>query len=231
MLIPLGLLAIERRPLPAVTEQESVGTRIRAGVAFVFADQVLVASMALDLLAVLFGGAIALLPVFATDILRVGATGFGLLNAAPAVGSLAMMLVVLRVPPQRRAGRAFLGSVAGFGMATIVFALSDNIVLSLLALAAAGACDAVSVVVRVAIVRLSAPENMRGRVAAVSSLFIGASNEIGAFESGVAATIFGTRRAVWLGGLLTLAVVAATAWRAPLLARLDLAAEARKTPS
>ena len=143
-----------------------------------------------------------------------------------AVGSLATMLFVLKYPPRRRSGLILHAAVAGFGIAIIIFAFSDNFALSLLALAVSGACDAVSVVLRNSIQRLAAPDAMRGRIAAVNSLFIGASNELGAFESGVAASIFGLRRSVWLGGIATLAVVALTAWRAPRLRQLDLEAEA-----
>ena len=185
-------------------------------------NQVLIGSMALDLFAVLFGGAVALLPIFATDILNVGPTGFGLLSAAPAVGSLLTMLVAMRCPPKRYAGRVFHFAVAGFGCSMILFGLSENFLLSLILLMVSGACDGVSVVIRRAITRLMAPDAMRGRVAAVSTVFIGSSNEIGAFESGVAANILGTARSVWIGGVLTLVVVAITALKAPKLLHLDL---------
>jgi MFS family permease len=178
--------------------------------------------MALDLFAVLFGGAIALLPIFATDILNVGATGFGFLNAAPAIGSVTIMLIAMRYPPKRYAGRVFYTAVAGFGCAMIAFGLSENFLLSFALLVIAGMCDGISVVVRRAITRLFAPDAMRGRVSAVSTVFIGSSNELGAFESGMAASVLGTARSVWIGGILTLAVVALAIVKAPKLLNLDL---------
>lgn len=219
-------LRLEARP-PA-PQQEGIGAlqRIREGVTYVFSNQLLVGSMALDLLAVLFGGAMALLPIFAADILNVGPAGFGVLNAAPAVGAFLMMAWCVRRPPRRKAGLWLHLSVAGFGLSMIVFSLSDSFILSLVALALSGAFDAVSVVVRRAIIRLVAPPEMRGRISAVAMVFIGSSNEIGALESGVAAHYLGVRPAVWLGGLVTLAVAFGTARLAPRLYRLDLEREA-----
>jgi MFS family permease len=218
----LAVLRIAPRSVPPRVHGESIFRSIALGVTYVFRDQVLVGSMALDLFAVLFGGAIALLPVFATDILHVGAAGFGLLNAAPSVGALLVMLWSTRHPPVKHAGRNLMLSVAGFGVSIIVFALSTNFWLSLLALAASGGFDGVSMVIRKSIVRIMSPDHLRGRVSAVSSIFIGSSNEIGAFESGVAASLLGTVRSVWLGGVVTLLVVAATVVIAPRLRRLDL---------
>ena len=162
--------------------------------------------------------------MFATDILHVGPTGFGLLRAAISVGSLLAMLAAVRYPPRARAGLALFLSIAGFGVAIIVFALSRNFVLSLLALAAVGACDGVSMVIRQAILRLIAPGPMRGRISAVRSVFINSSNELGDFESGMLAGAVGAVAAVWLGGAMTLLVVGVTAWRAPRLVSLDLGA-------
>jgi len=178
--------------------------------------------MALDLFAVLFGGAIAILPVFASDILHVGPVELGFLNAAPNAGALVTMLLATRHPPIRHAGRNLLVAVGGFGIAMIVFALSTNFWLSLGALAAAGVCDGISVVIRRSIVRLLSPKHLRGRIAAVGMVFIGASNELGALESGLAAGWLGTVRSVWAGGLLTLLIVGITSLRAPLLRRLRL---------
>ena len=161
------------------------------GVRYVYHNQVLLGSMALDLFAVLFGGAVALLPIFASDILHVGPAGLGLLVAAPSVGALVSMLWATRRPPVHNAGRMLLVVVAGFGVATIVFALSTVMWLSLLTLAVAGMFDGVSMVIRNTTLRMLSPEHLRGRIAAVNWIFIGSSNEIGAFESGVAATIFG----------------------------------------
>jgi len=213
---------IDPRPVPRSDRELNAVQSIREGIAYVLSSQVLIGSMALDLFAVLFGGAIALLPIFATDILNVGATGFGFLNAAPAIGALTIMFVSMKYPPKRYAGRLLHVAIAGFGVAMVAFALSESFVLSFAMLVVAGACDGVSVVVRRAITRLFAPDAMRGRVAAVSTVFIGSSNELGAFESGVAATLLGTVRSVWIGGLLTLGVVAFTALKAPRLFNLDL---------
>jgi MFS family permease len=213
---------IDKRPVPKFHQELGAIQSIREGIVYVLSSQILIGSMALDLFAVLFGGAIALLPIFATDILKVGATGFGLLNAAPAIGALAIMLICMRHPPKRHAGRTLHIAVAGFGLTMICFALSENFILSFILLIIAGMCDGISVVIRRAITRLFAPDRMRGRVAAVSTVFIGSSNELGAFESGVAASVFGTTRSVWLGGLLTLGVVVFTALKAPKLLKLDL---------
>ena len=218
----LAMFWVGKRPLPPVHEEIGAWQSIRDGIKYVFSNQILVGSMALDLFAVLFGGAVALLPIFASDILKVGATGFGLLNAAPALGSLGVMIIALRNPPRRHAGRLLHISVAGFGISIIFFGLSENFLLSFVLLTISGACDGVSVVTRRAISRLMVPHAMRGRIAAVSTVFIGSSNELGAFESGFAASIFGTARSVWLGGLLTLFVVAMTAVKAPRLFNLDL---------
>ncbi|MEA2953957.1 MAG: hypothetical protein QOJ96_3477 [Alphaproteobacteria bacterium] len=218
---------VNRRPLPEVKNELGALQSIREGVEYVLSNQVLIGSMALDLFAVLFGGAIALLPIFATDILKVGASGFGLLSAAPAIGSLAIMLIAMRHPPKRYAGRVLHIAIAGFGCSMILFALSENFTLSFILLIIAGGCDGLSVVIRRAITRLMAPNAMRGRVAAVSTVFIGSSNELGAFESGVTASIFGTARSVWLGGALTLIVVAVTALKAPRLFNLDITKEER----
>lgn len=219
------VIGIAPKPLPPVIEGESIVTSIRHGVRFVFADQILVGSMALDLFAVLFGGAIALLPIFATDILDVGARGLGFLNAAPSVGALSIMLWSTRHPPGRHAGRNLLLCVAGFGVSIIVFATSKSFALSMLALVFSGAFDGVSVIIRKSIMRVRSPEHMRGRIAAMGGIFIGASNEIGAFESGIAASLLGTVPSVWLGGIVTIAVVAVSAFAAPKLRRFGFGSE------
>jgi MFS family permease len=180
-------------------------------------------SMALDLFAVLFGGAIALLPVFASkEFLNVGPVGLGFLNAAPNAGAFLTMLLATRFPPMKRAGPTLFFAVAAFGICMIVFALSTSFVLSLVMLFFSGVFDGISVVIRRAIVRLLSPDHLRGRIAAVSMVFIGSSNELGAFESGFAAGLLGVRRSVWLGGLVTMAVVGLTALVAPRLRSLDL---------
>jgi MFS family permease len=195
-------------------------TSVREGVAVLFREPVLLPALALDLFAVLFGGATALLPVFAEEVLHVGPRGFGLLRSAPAVGALLASALLMVRPPFRRAGRALLLSVAGFGLCMIGFALSRSFPLSLLLLAASGALDMVSVLVRSTLLQLRVPEAFLGRVSSINQIFIGSSNEIGAFESGVAASLLGTVPSVVMGGAITLAVVAVVAWRAPVLRRL-----------
>ncbi len=215
------LLGIAAKPAPP-PPTHSMRASIAEGLRYVFASQVIVGSMALDLFAVFFGGVSGLFPVFAEDILHIGPAGVGLLRGAASAGALAAMLVTTRHPPRSHAGLVLHVAVAGFGVGIIVFGLSTSLPLSLAALAFAGACDGTSVVIRRAIVRIAAPDALRGRVAAVRGLFLNASNELGSFESGVAASLLGTVPAVWLGGVVTLVVVAATAWRAPDLRRLNL---------
>lgn len=213
---------IERKPMPAPVENESVAKSLAGGVRYVAGHQVLLASMALDLFAVFFGGAIALLPVFATEILHVGPVGLGLLRTAPSAGALLAMLAATRFPPKQRAGSILLVCVALFGVSMVVFGLSTSFVLSVAALFAAGLLDGVSMVIRLVILRVESPEALRGRIASVNHVFIGASNELGAFESGVAATLIGVVPSVILGGAVTLVVVGAVAVFAPQLRRLDL---------
>lgn len=195
--------------------------RVIAGVRFVRARPILLGAISLDLFAVLLGGAVALLPVYARDILHVGPVGLGLLRSAPALGAAATALTLARAPIERRAGPMMFACVAIFGAATIVFGLSDIFVVSLLALAVTGASDMVSVFVRSALINFATPDAMRGRVGAVNMLFIGASNELGEFESGLVAALFGTVPAVVIGGLGTLAVVAAWMKLFPPLRRVD----------
>lgn len=179
---------------------------VLAGVAFVWERKVLLGAMALDLFAVLLGGATALLPIYARDILHVGPQGLGLLRAAPAVGALAMSLVIARYPLQRHIGKRLLCAVAVFGAATVVFGVSENFWLSLAALVVTGAADNISVVTRLTLVQLETPDEMRGRVAAVNTIFIGASNQLGEFESGATAAWWGPVGSVVIGGLGTMAV-------------------------
>jgi MFS family permease len=218
----LSVNGLTRRPAPPAREGESLWGSVATGVRYVFRDQVMLGSMSLDLFAVLFGGAIALLPVFASDILKVGPMGLGILNAAPTTGGLVAMLWSNRRPPVNHAGRNLLLAVTGFGISMIVFALSKSFVLSVAALFFSGVFDGVSVVIRRAITRLLSPDHLRGRIASVSMIFIGSSNEVGAFESGVAASLLGTVVSVWVGGIVTLAVVAVTAATAPKLRHLSL---------
>jgi MFS family permease len=200
------------------------------GIRYLRGDALLRAAILLDLFAVLFGGATALLPVFANEILAVGPRGFGLLRAAPAGGALVASLLLALAPPLRRAGPALLLAVAGFGAAMIGFALSRWFVLSLVLLAASGALDMVSVLVRSTLLQLRVPNYMLGRVAAINQIFIGSSNEIGAFESGVAARLLGVVPAVVAGGVVTLSVVAVAALRSPELRRLDRLTEETGVP-
>jgi MFS family permease len=221
MLVALAAMTgIHPAPRPAGAGAAPFFTSVREGVSYLFRETVLLPALALDLFAVLLGGATALLPVFAEDILHVGPRGFGLLRAAPALGALAASAALAMRPPFRRAGPTLLLAVAGFGVCMIAFAFSRSFALSLFLLAASGGLDMVSILVRSTLLQLRVPEQMLGRVASINQIFIGSSNEIGAFESGVAARLLGTVPSVALGGALTLAVVAVIAWRAPALRRL-----------
>jgi MFS family permease len=194
---------------------------VLAGVAFVWRRKLLLGATSLDLFAVLLGGATALLPIYARDILHTGPQGLGLLRAAPAAGSLAMSLLLMRWPLKRRVGHRLLAAVAVFGLATVVFGLSTHFGLSLLALALTGAADSVSVVIRMTLVQLETPDDMRGRVSAVNSIFIGASNQLGEFESGSVAALFGPIASVVSGGVGTLLIAALWLRLFPTLARRD----------
>ena len=217
-----SIMLIGRKPIPERVEGERMIESLLSGIKYVRRSPALLGSMALDLFAVFFGGAIALLPIFATDVLHVGPAGLGFLRAAPSVGALLVMLIAGRWPPTRHAGRTLLVSVAGFGVSMIVFGLSSNFLLSLVALFVSGAADGISVIIRYTILRVLSPERVRGRVAAVNWVFIGASNELGAFESGIAARLFGAVPSVVGGGLLTLVIVGVVALTAPSLRQLNL---------
>ncbi len=221
-LSPLAILRVARKPVPEPEHGESIMTSVRDGLRFVFKRQQLWGAMSLDLFAVLFGGVEALLPIFAISILEVGPFGLGLLRTAPALGALLTLLIATRRPPDAHAGPLLMATVAGFGVAIIVFGLSTSFPLSLLALFAMGATDAVSMVIRTVTVRIYSPEAMRGRIASVNFLFIGASNELGAFESGLMASLIGVVPSVLLGGVATLAVTGVVALFAPKLRGLDL---------
>ncbi|HEY0157688.1 MAG TPA: MFS transporter [Thermoanaerobaculia bacterium] len=206
------------KPAPPA-EQVPLGESLLSGIRFVWNEPVLLGAMTLDLFAVLFGGAVALLPAFAT-LLDAGPEGLGLLRAAPAIGSIATGLVIAHRPPMRRAGFALFTSVAGFGVCMILFALSRDFWLSFLLLLASGSFDNVSVVIRGTLLQTRTPEHLLGRVSAVNQIFIGSSNEIGAFESGVAARLLGVVPSVLFGGVMTLLIVGITAWRVPRLRQL-----------
>jgi MFS family permease len=194
---------------------------ILAGLRYIWREKVILGSVSLDLFAVLLGGSVALLPVYAREILQTGPRGLGLLRSAPGVGAAVMAVLLAYRPLRRRAGITMLWCVAGFGVATILFALSRSLVISLAALFLVGATDMVSVIVRQMLIQLGTPDEMRGRVNAVDMVFIGASNELGQFESGLTAQWFGTVPAVVLGGIGTLAVTGLWAWWFPALRKAD----------
>jgi MFS family permease len=220
----LGAMVISTlRPRPLVREPKSQASSLDdllAGLRFVWNTPLILATITMDLFAVLLGGATVLLPVYAKDILHIEAAGLGWLRAAPSVGALAMALVMAHRPPLKRAGPTLLMSVAGFGVATIAFGLSTDPVLSFIVLAATGALDNVSIVVRGTLVQLLTPDAMRGRVSAVNTIFIVSSNELGAFESGMTAAWFGPVASVVGGGIGTLLVVGWVMLKWPQVARL-----------
>ena len=192
-----------------------------SGLQFIWKHKLILAVTSLDLFAVLLGGAVALLPVYAREILKVGASGLGLLRAAPGIGAVLTAVMVAHWPLRRRAGAIMLWCVLGFGASTVVFGLSHSVTVSLVALALAGSFDMVSVIVRHTMIQLGTPDEMRGRVSAVNMVFIGASNEVGQFESGITAQWFGTVPAVVLGGVGTIAIVVLWAWLFPVLRRVE----------
>jgi MFS family permease len=211
-----------RRPVRHTTAAHTHSLResLATGARFLRGQPVVLGALSLDLFSVLFGGATALLPIYASEILHVGPKGLGLLQAAPAAGAVTMSLFLAHSPPMRRAGRSLFISVAVFGLATIGFALSRSFGLSLAMLAISGMADTESVVIRSTLLQIFTPVDLLGRVSSVNQIFIGSSNEIGAFESGVTAKLMGAVGSVILGGTMTLVVVALTAWRVPALRRL-----------
>jgi MFS family permease len=220
LLIAIVLMSLIRTPQkPRLAEPTTLHT-LSAGFRYIMDTKVILAAVTLDMFAVLFGGATALLPVYAQDILKVGAEGLGILQAAPSVGALLMSALLVNLPPFQKAGRAILLAVIGFGAATIVFGLSTSFPLSLLMLALLGALDFISVVIRHSLVLIYTPDEMRGRVSAVNSVFIGTSNQLGAFESGLAASIGGPIFAVVSGGIGTILVVLWIGWKWPQLREL-----------
>ncbi|HEX9374582.1 MAG TPA: MFS transporter [Roseiflexaceae bacterium] len=221
MMLVVALLIGLMHPRPVVrSEEELTVASLLAGARFIWNAKIILAAITLDMFAVLLGGATALLPIFAKDILQVGASGLGWLRAAPAVGAVLAAVAIAHLPPFRRAGCTLLVVVAGFGLATIVFGLSCSFALSLLMLALLGALDNVSVVIRGTLLLTRTPDEMRGRVNAVHFVFIGISNELGAFESGVAAALLGAVGAVVAGGVGTVLVVGLVALIWPEVRRL-----------
>lgn len=220
-LASLGALVwMKPQPFTSTTHHEPMLQSLMSGVRYVIHNRIVLAAMTLDLFAVLFGGAVALLPIYAKDILHVGPAGLGALGAATSAGAILMAVSLVHRPPIRRSGQALLGAVAAFGVAMIGFGLSKSFVLSFLFLTLSGAVDNVSMVIRSTLIQGMTPNEMRGRVSAVNGVFVSTSNELGRFESGLAAQIFGTVPSVVLGGTLTLGVVAVASWLWPELRRL-----------
>lgn len=214
LLATTGLLYTTIRPRPVLRSEtkESLWQSLGEGLRFVFGNRIILYSISLDLFSVLFGGVVAILPIFAEDVLGVGAQGLGVLRAAPAVGAMLTVLACTRYPPTHHTWRNLLLAVFGFGVSILVFGLSRNFGLSAAALFASGASDSISVVIRGTILQVMPPDHLRGRVLSVNSIFISSSNEIGAFQAGLSASIFGATRSVLIGGTITLAIVA-WVWR------------------
>ncbi len=220
----LGLalaFGVTRKPLPPESEEQGIIEKIRAGLRFVFKNEIILGAISLDLFAVLFGGAVALLPVFAKEILLVGPQGLGVLRSSPAIGALLMAFYITHNPIRKNTGKILLFAVGGFGVSMVAFALSTSFWLSLLLLMISGAFDCVSVIIRSTLLQTLTPENMKGRVSAVNHIFIGSSNEIGMFESGVAAQLLGVVPSVIFGGCMTLLTVSFTSWLAPSIRKLQ----------
>jgi MFS family permease len=216
----LVMLLVRHRSPQRVDTGEPILESIRSGVRFVFHEPILLSALTLDLFSVLFGGATALLPVFAAEILKAGPAALGVLRAAPAVGAVIASILLTRWPPFAHTGRNLLLAVTGFGICTIAFALSTSMRLSIALLAVGGAFDMVSVVIRSVMLQSRTPEALLGRVSSVNQIFIGSSNEIGAFESGLTARWWGAVGSVLVGGVATLCVVGTVAWRVPGLRKL-----------
>ncbi|MDC6350296.1 MFS transporter [Zeaxanthinibacter sp. PT1] len=218
----LLLVQIPKKPILNPKIGEPMRKSLREGIKFVWNTKIILGAITLDMIAVLFGGAVALLPIFAQDILKVGAEGFGILRAAPAVGAFLIMFTSAYFPLDRKAGIKLLVAIFGFGMSIIVFGLSTWFWLSVFALFMSGATDGISMIIRQTILQLKTPDHMRGRVASVNSMFVGSSNELGAFESGLTAKLMGTVTAVVFGGCMTVATVITTGFAFPTFRKLDL---------
>ncbi len=229
LLALVTLLFIPKKPVLNPKIGEPVLQSLKEGVRFVFKNKAIFGALTLDMVAVLFGGAVALLPIYAQDILQVGSQGFGILRAAPAVGAFITMLISAYVPLSKNAGMKLLAAVFGFGLSIIAFGLSTVFWISLVALFFSGVTDGVSMVIRQTILQLKTPDEMRGRVASVNSIFVGSSNELGAFESGLTAKLMGTVTAVVFGGSMTLLTVIVTGIASPSFRKLDLTKDIEQT--
>ena len=218
----LMVFFVKKKPILNPKIGEPVLKSLKEGISFVFKTKAILGAITLDMISVLFGGAVALLPVYAQDILKVGPEGFGALRAAPAIGAFLTMLITAYIPISKNAGMKLLAAIFGFGVCIIVFGLSSIFWISIVALFFSGVTDGVSMVIRQTILQLKTPDHMRGRVASVNSMFVGSSNELGAFESGVTAKLMGTVTAVVFGGTMTLLTVVTTGIINPTLRKLDL---------
>ena len=222
MLSLLLVFFIEKKPILNPKIGEPIFQSLKEGIEFVYKTKAILGAITLDMISVLFGGAIALLPIYAQDILKVGPEGFGALRAAPAIGAALTMLTTAYIPISKNAGMKLLIAIFGFGVSIIIFGVSTTFWISILALFFSGVTDGVSMVIRQTILQLKTPDNMRGRVASVNSMFVGSSNELGAFESGLTAKLMGTVTAVVFGGTMTLITVITTGVVLPSFRRLDL---------
>lgn len=222
LLAMVSLLKIERKPILNTKIGEPMMQSLKEGLRYVYNSKAIFGAITLDMVAVLFGGAVALLPIFAQDILKVGPEGFGVLRAAPAVGALLTLLITAYIPLAKNAGLKLLFAIFGFGLCIIAFGLSTVYWVSVLALFFSGVTDGISVVIRQTILQLKAPDEMRGRIASVNSMFVGSSNELGAFESGLTAKLMGTVTAVVFGGSMTILTVLTTGIFSPSFRKLDL---------
>ena len=218
----VGLTQISKKPILNPKIGEPVMKSLKEGVRFVWNSKIVFGAIALDMIAVLFGGAVALLPIFAQDILKVGPEGFGILRAAPAVGAVLIMFTSAYYPLNKNAGMKLLAAIFGFGLCIIAFGLSEIFWVSVIALFLSGATDGISMVIRQTILQLKTPDHMRGRVSSVNSMFVGSSNELGAFESGLTAKLMGTVSAVVFGGTMTLVTVLGMGAAFPKFRKLDL---------
>ena len=222
LLALIALSQISTKPILNPKIGEPIMQSLKEGVKFVYNNKTILGALSLDMTAVLFGGAVALLPIYAQDILKVGPEGFGVLRAAPALGAFIIMFISAYVPLNKNAGMKLLFSIFAFGICIIVFGISTIFWLSVIALFLSGVVDGISVVIRQTILQLKTPDHMRGRVAAVNSIFVGSSNELGAFESGLTAKLMGTVTSVVFGGTMTLIIVLFTGFASPTFRKLDL---------